>query len=159
MLEQSKVNLRVAQRTVIDSAITSPINGVVTAKNKSVGETATMMPPTIVLIVQDVDHLELRAKIPEKALAQIHEGGKLRMTIPTLKLTRDVPVKRINPSIDQRTRTIEVIGDVDNKDGKLKVGMFCEVSYPELPKEAAAASAAAAGTKLAGAEESGSKAP
>jgi RND family efflux transporter MFP subunit len=160
MLEQSKVNLRVAQRTVIDSAITSPINGVVTAKSKSVGETATMMPPTIVLVVQDVDHLELRAKIPEKALAQIREGSKLRMTIPTLKLTRDVPVKRINPAIDQRTRTIEVIGDVDNQDGKLKVGMFCEVSSPEVPpKEAAAAAAGAAESKLAGAAEPGSKAP
>ena len=152
MLEQAKVNLRVAQRSVIDSAISSPIDGVVTAKLKSVGETATMMPPTVVLIVQDVEHLELRAKIPEKALAQIREGSSLRMTIPTLKLTRDVPVKRINPALDQRTRTIEVIADVDNKDGKLKVGMFVEVSSPEVPKETAQ-------TKIAGATEPEGKAP
>jgi len=153
MLEQAKVNLRVAQRSVIDSAISSPIDGVVTAKLKSVGETATMMPPTVVLVVQDVEHLELRAKIPEKALAQIREGSSLRMTIPTLKLTRDVPVKRINPALDQRTRTIEVIADVDNKDGKLKVGMFVEVSSPDVPREAGAQ------TKIAGATEPEGKAP
>lgn len=151
MLEQAKVNLKVAERSVVDSAIVSPIDGVVTAKLKSVGETATMMPPTVVLVVQDVEHLELRAKIPEKALAQVREGSPLRMTIPTLKLTRDVPVKRINPAIDQRTRTIEVIADVDNKDGKLKVGMFAEVSSPEVPKEPA--SSAVVPAKIAGARE------
>jgi len=114
-----------------------------------VGETATMMPPTVVLVVQDVEHLELRARLPEKALIDVHEGSKLTMTIPTLQLSRDVPVKRINPALDQRTRTVEVIADVDNADGKLKVGMFANVSLAGAPAPAVDA------PKLAGGGDQG----
>src|SRR5262245_13135653 len=62
-LSQAKVALQQAQRALADAAIYSPIDGVVTAKLKSVGETATMMPPTVVLIVQDIQKLELRARL------------------------------------------------------------------------------------------------
>jgi RND family efflux transporter MFP subunit len=154
-LEQAKVALRVAQRVVADSAIYSPIDGVVTSKLKSVGETATMMPPTVVLVVQDVEHLELRARLPERALVGLKDGSKLHMNIPTVQIARDVPVKRINPAIDTRTRTVEVVGDVDNADGKLKVGMLAEVGVVGLE----AANGTPSDAKLADTNEPGAKAP
>ena len=55
----------------------SPIDGVVTEKRMSVGETATMMPPSIVLVVQDIDRLELRARLPETALRTVREKSEL----------------------------------------------------------------------------------
>jgi hypothetical protein len=113
-LSQAKVALQQAQRSLADTAIYSPIDGVVTSKQKSVGETATMMPPTIVLVVQDIEKLELRALLPERALANIKQGSVIRITAPSVKVTRDVKVKRVNPTIDQRTRTVEVVADVDN---------------------------------------------
>lgn len=137
-LDQAKVALQMAQRSLSDTGITSPIDGVVTAKLKNVGETVTMMPPTVVLVVQDVDQLELRARLPEKALAQIKEGSPLRMTATSVGLTREVSIKRINPTIEARTRTVEVVADVDNSDGKLKVGMLVEVAVPGTPAGAAA---------------------
>lgn len=127
-LDQTKVALQMAQRGVVDSTVHSPIDGVVTAKLKNVGETVTMMPPTVVLIVQDISNLELRARLPERALSLVKEGGTIRMTVPSVGLGRDVPVKRINPTIDPRTRTVEVVADVDNADGKLKVGMLVQVA-------------------------------
>jgi RND family efflux transporter MFP subunit len=127
-LEQAKVALQMADHGAADTAIYSPIDGVVTAKLKSLGETVTMMPPTVVLVVQDVDRLELRAKLPERALASVQVGSALRMVVPTVAITREVPVKRINPTIDPRTRTVEVVADVDNSDGRLKVGMLVEVA-------------------------------
>ena len=130
-LSQAKVALQQAQRALADTAIYSPIDGVVTSKLKSVGETATMMPPTVVLIVQDVLKLELRARLPERALANIKEGSVIRMTAPSVKVTRDVKVKRVNPTIDQRTRTVEVVADVDNANSELKVGMLVEVANPD----------------------------
>jgi RND family efflux transporter MFP subunit len=129
-LSQAKVGLQQAQRALADTAVYSPIDGVVTSKQKSVGESATMMPPTIVLIVQDIEKLELRARLPERALANIKEGSVIRMTAPSVKVTRDVKVKRVNPTIDQRTRTVEVVADVDNKASELKVGMLVEVADP-----------------------------
>jgi RND family efflux transporter MFP subunit len=130
-LSQAQVALQQAQRGLVDTAVYSPIDGVVTSKLKSVGESATMMPPTVVMVVQDVDKLELRAKLPERALATIKEGSVIRITAPTVNVTREVKVKRINPTIDPRTRTVEVVADVDNAKSELKVGMLVEVANPE----------------------------
>lgn len=132
-LSQAQVALQQAQRGLADTAVYSPIDGVVTSKLKSVGEVATMMPPTIVLVVQDVENLELRARLPERALANIREGSTIRITAPTVKVTREVRVKRVNPTIDARTRTVEVIADVDNSKNELKVGMLVEVANPDAP--------------------------
>ncbi len=128
-LEQAKAALNMAQRYASDTVTRSPISGVVTAKLKSVGETATMMPPTIVLIVQDIDVLELHARMPERALSYVKAGDIIHAHIPSLDMNRDVKVKRVNPSVDPRSRTIEVVADLDNKDHKLKPGMLVEVRY------------------------------
>jgi len=128
-LEQAKAALNMAQRYASDTVTRSPISGVVTAKLKSVGETATMMPPTIVLIVQDIDVLELHARMPERALSYVKAGDTIHVHIPSLDTNRDVKVKRVNPSVDPRSRTIEVVADLDNEDHKLKPGMLVEVRY------------------------------
>jgi RND family efflux transporter MFP subunit len=154
-LAQAKVGLEIAQRSLADTAIYSPIDGVVTDKFKSLGETVTMVPATIVLVVQDVDKLELRAHLPEKVLASLEKGSVLR--IKAAGITRDVPVKRVNPTIDARTRTIEVVADVDNADGKLKVGMLVDVGLGGT--QSSRSPSHEDEPKLAGAAEPEAKAP
>jgi RND family efflux transporter MFP subunit len=126
-VEQAKVALSLAKKASGDSAVKSPINGVVSAKYKSVGETVTMMPPTVVLLVQDVSVLELRARLPERSLQTLTTGSSLVATFPALAVERTVSVKRINPSIEIATRTVEIVADVDNADGKLRPGMMADV--------------------------------
>lgn len=126
-VEQAKVGLSQAKSLAGDTAVRSPISGVVTQKLKNLGETVTMMPPTIVLIVQDTGVLELRARFPESALSQLAAGKQLSVTMPALKLSRDVKVKRIGQALDARTRTVEVFADLDNADGLLRAGMLAEV--------------------------------
>jgi RND family efflux transporter MFP subunit len=153
-LDQAKVALQLAQRLAAETAVYSPIDGVVTSKQKSVGETVTMVPPTTVLVVQDVAHLELRANLPENALSKLSPGSELRMTARSVGIERTVQVKRINPTLDPRTRTVEVVADVDNGDGKLKVGMFVDVALGG----AASAAAPSDATKVAS-DVGGTKAP
>ncbi len=128
-LEQAKAGLNMAQRRASDTVVRSPIAGVVTAKLKSVGETATMMPPTVVLVVQDIDVLELHARLPERALSYVKAGDTIHVHIPSIGANRDVKIKRVNPGVDPRSRTIEVVADLDNKDRKLKPGMLVEARY------------------------------
>lgn len=128
-VDQARAGLSAAEHALADTVVRSPIDGVVTAKLKNVGEVATLMPPTTVLVIQDVVHLELRARLPERALGNIGPGDWIRLSLPALGIQRRVAVKRINPAVDPRSRTIEVIADVDNRDGKLKPGMLAEVSF------------------------------
>jgi RND family efflux transporter MFP subunit len=147
-VDQAKVALSMAQKASGDTAVHSPINGVVTAKFKSVGEMVTMTPPTVVLVVQDVSVLELKVRLPERALRNLAPGSEITASFPALGAERVTKVKRINPAIDVATRTVEVVADLDNKDQSLKPGMLADVRLGS----AAASSAAAPSANGSGAE-------
>jgi RND family efflux transporter MFP subunit len=141
-VEQAKVAVSQAQKAVADTAVVSPLDGVVSAKLKSVGELATLMPPTIVLVVEDVRTLELRARLPERALSSLKSGDKLQITVPATGEQRDLQIERINPTVDPRARTIEVVSRIDNQDGKLRPGMLAEVRFADPGKVAPTPAAA-----------------
>ncbi len=133
-LEQARVLLSQAQKTGADTAVYSPITGVVTAKLKNVGELATQTPPSVVLVVEEVLQLELRARLPERALGKLHAGASFRASFPAVGHSRELKIARINPTVDARARTIEVVAFVDNADGKLRPGMLTEVDF-EAPRK------------------------
>lgn len=140
--EQAATALQLAQKYANDLAVSSPIDGVVASKLMNVGETATLMPPSVVLLIQEVDTLELRARLPETALRTVHVGHELSVTFPAIGETRETTIERIAPTIDARTRTIEIVAKLPNADGRLKAGMMAEVAYG-APESAAAPAAPA----------------
>jgi RND family efflux transporter MFP subunit len=126
---QAKVLVALAQRRVANMVVSAPFDGMVTERRMNVGETATLMPPSVVLVIQDREVLELRARLPESALQHVREGSDITARFPSLGETRRVRIKRISPTVDARSRTIEVIADVANPDHRLLSGMLAEVSY------------------------------
>jgi RND family efflux transporter MFP subunit len=140
---QAQAAVNMAKKVTSDTAVVSPIDGVVAARKASVGDTVTMMPPTTVLIVQDVSSLEVRARVPETWLKRLEPGKPIRIRFPSIEAQRSVPITRINPSIDAMTRTVEVVALVPNKDGALKAGMLVEVDFGT--PDAGAVSSAGAG--------------
>lgn len=126
-VSQAEVAVSMARRGTADSAVVSPIDGIVAHKLKSVGETVTMMPPTVVVIIQDQSVLEVRARVPEAALRLVHEGDKVSAHFTAVEVTREATIARVQPTVDAATRTIEVVADVDNSDGALRPGMYVEL--------------------------------
>jgi RND family efflux transporter MFP subunit len=131
MVVQAQTAVDSAAHRLSNMVVSSPLDGVVTEKRMNVGENATLMPPSIVLVIQNIDQLELHARLPEMALSSVHEGGTIKARFPALRTSKDVRVKRIAPTVDPRTRTIEVVADLDNRDHRLLAGMLVEVSYEE----------------------------
>ena len=128
-VRQAEVAVSQAKKLAGDTAVYAPFDGVVSAKLKSVGEMATVTPPSIVLVVQDVDVVELRARMPERALRRLQQGDSIELTFPSTGEHRSVRITRINPTIDVRTRTVEVVAEFANRDGRLKPGMLAEVTF------------------------------
>jgi len=126
-VQQGEAALAMAQKGIADAVVKSPLDGVVTAKLKSEGEMATMMPPTVVLLVQEQGTLDLRFRLPEKSLATVKPGGAVKARFDALGVTRDAKIVRIQPTVDARTRTIEVVAELDNRDLTLKPGLLAEV--------------------------------
>ena len=149
-VEQAKVALAQARRRMTDAAVRSPIDGVVTEVRKNAGEMATMMPITVVLVVEDQSTLELRFRLPEASLAALQPGDEVTARFEAIGAEAPAKVHRISPAIDQRTRTFEVIARIDNADGKLKSGMLARVLLGKPASGAtgaASAEAPAAGQK------------
>ena len=121
-VQQAQVMLDMASKGLADATVRSPIDGVVTAKLKSEGEMATMMPPTIVLVVQDQSVLELRFRLPERALAEVKLGDTVTATFEALGLTRAAKVVRIQSTVDARSRTVEVVAELAEPRGDPQVG-------------------------------------
>jgi RND family efflux transporter MFP subunit len=130
-LEQAQVGLSTARKMAADMVVVSPLSGVVSAKLKNTGETVTMMPPTAVVAVQDISKIEVKVKLPESALGKVAVNDPMRVRLPALDKSIELPVTRINPSVDPAMRTVEVVGTVDNRARELKAGMLVEVSFPK----------------------------
>ena len=126
-VDQAKVGVSMAREGLGDTTVKSPIDGVVTAQLKNTGEMATMMPPSIVVVIEDHSVLELRFRLPERSLRTIQVGDVVNAKFSALELEREAKVVRLSPSVDPRTRTFEVVSEIDNADGALKSGMLASI--------------------------------
>jgi RND family efflux transporter MFP subunit len=129
-VDQAKVALEMAQKMLADTTVRSPLDGVVTSKLKNEGEMATMMPPTVVLVVQDQSTLELRFRLPEKAIGDVKTGDTVTAAFESTGEKRQVKVIRVNPAVDPRSRTVEAVATIPNQDRALKSGLLATVTLP-----------------------------
>lgn len=132
-VQQAQVMLNMANKAIADATVKSPMDGVVTMKLKSEGEMLTTMPPVPVLILQDQKVLELRFRLPERALADVKPGSEITAAFTAVGQTRKATVVRINPTVDARSRTIELIAEIPNDDGALRPGLLAEIQLGAKP--------------------------
>lgn len=114
--------------------ITAPFDGIITERNVHPG--ALVGPPSssdgrpVVRIEQD-DHLRLTVPVPEPDAEGISQGATAEFTVSSWPGQGFIgTIARISHSVDERTRTMPVELDVDNRQGKLAPGMFAEVQWP-----------------------------
>jgi RND family efflux transporter MFP subunit len=127
----ARVAAKRAKQAVIDTTIRAPINGVVSRRMADVGDTVTLVPPTVVLIIQDISELEIRGRAPETMLAKLKPGSAVKVRFPSIGVEKTIAITRINPSVDPMTRTIEVVARLQNEEQSLKAGMLVELDFGE----------------------------
>jgi membrane fusion protein, multidrug efflux system len=115
--------------------ITAPFDGVVTERNVHPGALVgpTGGPGTAMPIVRIVDSRRLRlvVPVPEAYTAGVTNGTWLTFTVAAYPgQTFAGTVARISQSVDVATRTMAVELDVNNADGRLAPGAFCQVRWP-----------------------------
>jgi membrane fusion protein, multidrug efflux system len=114
--------------------VTAPFDGIITQRDVHPG--ALVGPPSsaaaipLVRIEQD-NVLRLTVPVPEADAGNVIRGAAADFTVSTWPGENFVgTIARISHSIDQRTRTMPVELDVDNRNGRLAPGMFAEVRWP-----------------------------
>lgn len=105
--------------------LTSPINGIVTARNFDNGDVAAGQP---ILQVMQINPVKLKINIPESFYNNVKKGMQVKATTEIFGEEEFAgTVSLIYPTIDPLTRTFTCEVKVNNANSKLKPGMFGRV--------------------------------
>jgi len=131
-IQQRKLNVEVAQKTLADHSIVANVGGVIVEKFREEGESAEVPQPICTIAV--VDRLVARIDIPVDDLPRVRKGMKLRVKV----LVGDKPtvtgrVRLVGPRIDTASAMIPVEIEIPNEERKLIAGSRVEVVLPKKP--------------------------
>lgn len=123
----AEASLRSAQARRRDTVLVSPLDGYVTGRYSDEGAIASPTQP--ILSVEFVNSVWVRAAVPEEVCARLHLGQLAKVTFEALSdRTFEASIIQINPSADPVSRQYTVRMLIDNRENRLKPGMFARVT-------------------------------
>jgi membrane fusion protein (multidrug efflux system) len=125
---QARNGVAVASKAVVDATARAPIDGIVVSRPVAFGDYVNDGTPTKVLVLQDQATLDLKFRMPEQALASVRTGDAITVSLPALGLSRKANISIVAPSVDPRTRTVEMTAVLENRDGALRPGLMADIS-------------------------------
>jgi RND family efflux transporter MFP subunit len=124
-----KAGLALAQKKLNDAVIRAPFAGQVKERTVTPGQYLRVQTPVIVIV--SVDPLRVRLKIPEKMAGWVRNSQPVTLSVEAYPdRTFSGKVWRVNPSVDQETRSFEVEALVANPESLLKPGFFVKAKIP-----------------------------
>ena len=122
-IEEKRAALALVKKQLGDTAIASPINGVVKEKLASRGE--YMQPGKPIVTIVQINPLRLKLEVPEAFAANIKAGQEVSLRVDTFGDRQfKGTIRRINPSVDEKNRSLVAEAEVRNDGGLLRPGMF-----------------------------------
>lgn len=125
-LEQTRLNLTIAQKDLTDSLVLAPINGRVSQRLREPGEMAAAGTP--VLRIEDLSVLEVSVFLPEECYVRVLPG-KTKMQVKVGNVDLGEPeVSYKSPTVHSKLRTFEVKGLVESPPEGVVPGCLAEVA-------------------------------
>lgn len=125
-LEAARAREELARTRLSKADIRAPMAGVIASRTVNPGDfIENMGSPRPMFTIVDNQRLELTVSIPSSAIASLAVGQPLTFTVDAIPgRAFEGKVSYVNPAVDQASRTLKVIAQVDNRDGALKSGLF-----------------------------------
>ncbi|TGE38496.1 efflux RND transporter periplasmic adaptor subunit [Desulfosporosinus fructosivorans] len=125
-VQQAQAALDLVKTQLAYGTITSPVSGIVSAKNINVGELAS--PGVILVSVVNVDSLYIKASLPEGHMKSVKVGQAVIVKVTEIP-DKEFPgeVSFMDSVIDSRSRSVLVKINLNNPDSILKPGMLAEI--------------------------------
>jgi HlyD family secretion protein len=129
----AEARLREAEVNLAYTAIASPVDGVVVARNVDVGQTvaATFQTPTLFLVAEDLAKMRVSVSVSESDIGAVAPGQEVAFTVdayPASTFRGVVEQVRNSPVTVLNVVTYDVIVGVENQDLRLKPGMTANVT-------------------------------
>ncbi|SCD21154.1 RND family efflux transporter [Proteiniphilum saccharofermentans] len=128
-LDQAKTQLDVAEYALNNldenTTLTSPVNGVVTARNYDPGDVAGQSP---ILTIESINPVKVKVNVSESYYSQVVKGMPVEVQVDALGgEVFQGSVSLIHPTLDPVSHTFTVEISVPNGDQRLRPGMFARV--------------------------------
>lgn len=121
------VALKTYNNLLENTVLISPTSGIITNRNYDKGDMYSMSKP--IFVVQKIIPVKMLVNISENNYSKITKGMEVDIVADAFPdKTFKGKVNLIYPTIDPRTHTFSVEIVVDNKDEKLRPGMFARVT-------------------------------
>ncbi|HEV2440124.1 MAG TPA: efflux RND transporter periplasmic adaptor subunit [bacterium] len=131
-VSSASAQLQTAQYNLSRTIITSPIDGVVMARNVSVGQTvaASLSTPTLFTIASNLKDMQVDTSVDEADVGNVKNGESATITVnayPNVTFAATVQQVRVNPTVVQNVVTYDAVVLVHDESGRLLPGMTAQV--------------------------------
>ncbi len=125
-VQSLKADVRLLEKQLRDTVVRAPFDGAIAERMVSPGQFIKENTPVVRLVKSDP--LRLRLEVPETATSSVRTGSTLTFTtdaVPGQKFR--ATVRRLNPSLDQKSRTMTAEALIRNPKSILRPGTFVQV--------------------------------
>ena len=124
---QYDANARAIRTMQENTVLTSPVSGVVTAKNYDAGDLPTGLP---ILTIEQQQPLKVIVNVNETEYPKVKRGMPVTVKFDTYgDETFNGQVYLIHPTVDATSRTFQVEVTITNRGDKVRTGMFARVNF------------------------------
>ncbi len=110
-----------------NTVLTSPVSGVVTAKNYDAGDLPAGLP---ILTIEQQQPLKVIVNVNESEYPHVRKGMPVTVTFDTYgDEVFQGQVYLIHPTVDATSRTFQVEVTITNRQDKVRTGMFARVAF------------------------------
>ncbi|MDK9701633.1 MAG: efflux RND transporter periplasmic adaptor subunit [Sulfuritalea sp.] len=123
--DAARAAAEVARKALADTTLAAPIDGIVSARIVQAGERVPV--DGRIVTVADITRLELAASVAAGDAARLAPGAEIAIAVEGLGDLRIAGrIERINPAAAPGTRSIELYALIDNREGRLRGGLFAQ---------------------------------
>src|SRR5438094_7403812 len=134
LLISSEASEKLAEKKLADAAIRAPFPGAIKTRNVHPGEYVKVQSPVMVLV--RTDRLRARLAVPERWAGWVRDGATVDLHVEAFPgETFQGKISRINPVVEQDSRTFEAEAVLSNRDGGLEPGFVMQASIPSEKEE------------------------
>lgn len=121
VMRQRRSELLLARQQLTDTTLRSPLDGIVQAKQTSLGEYLSVGSPVATIV--RVNPLRLKVEVPERDASSVRVGQAVRVNVDGQSEHFMGQVARLSPTLSEQSRTLMVEAEIQNP-GQLLPGSF-----------------------------------
>jgi len=113
-----------ARKALADTAVTAPMAGSIAERFVQAGEKVS--PDNRIVSIVDLSRMEIEALVPSTDIGAVRLGQPVSLRVEGIDDPQNGQVVRINPATSAGTRSVPVYIGIDNRDPRVRAGLFAQ---------------------------------